>query len=178
MSKLDLNRINDMESGVLGKTTGSIALESSLEHKVVSMSLMDQAKRSIDILTYDLEPKIYDNREMYNRFRQFAIRNRHSHIRILIHDAKPVVQKGHILIDIIQRLTSSIEVKRLSIQDRQLTNGYLIADKTGYVIRPEITRFEGRVEFNNRYTARELSDEFESAWLHADPEPELRRLHL
>jgi len=179
MNKLDLERINGLESGVLGQTSGTIVLETSLEHKAASLALLDQASRSIDILSYDLEAKIYDNREMYNRIRKFAILNRHSHIRILIHDAKPIVQKGHILIELIQRLTSSIEIRRLSTQDKHhLSQGFMIADKTGYILRPEALRFEGHVEFNNRYTARELSSDFESAWQRAEFEPELRRLHL
>lgn len=175
---LDLSRINALETGIIGQHSGSIALETSLEHKAASLALMDQARRNLDILSYDLDPKIYNNREVYTRFRKFATLNRHSQIRVLIHDAKPMVLHGHMLIELIQRLTSSIEVRRLSTLDRNMSQGFLIADKTAYVLRPEVTRFDGHVDFNNRYVARELGNAFENAWQRAENEPELRRLYL
>ena len=178
MTNLDLERISALEAGILGETRGGIALETSLENKAASLSLMDQASRSIDILSYDLEPKIYNNREMYTRFRQFATRNRFSHIRILIHDAKPVVHNGHILIELIERLTSSIEIRRLCSQDRNISQGFMVADKTAYLLRQEATRFEAHIDFSDRAMAKELSETFDSAWHRADFEPELRRLHL
>lgn len=178
MNDLNLNRINALESGVLGENAGSIALESSMEHKVASLSLFDQAHKSIDIMSYDLEPKIYNNREMYQRVRRFATLNRHSHIRILVHQARPIVQQGHILVELIQKLTSSIEVRRLCEQDKNISQGFLIADNTAFILRPEVTRYEGKLDFNNRYIAKELGDVFATAWHRAEPEAELRRLHL
>jgi len=178
MNTLDLTRINQLEAGILGESAGTLSLETSLENKAASLSLMDQASRTIDILSYDLEPKIYNNREMYTRFRKFATLNRHSQIRILVHTARPIVQQGHLLIELIQRLTSSIEVRRLCSQDKNINQGFIIADKTGYLLRKEVTRFEANLDFNNRFISRELGDVFETAWQRAEFEPELRRLHL
>jgi len=178
MNDLNLNRLNALESGILGESRGSIGLETSMEHKAASLSLFDQARKTIDIMSNDLEPKIYNNREMYQRFRRFATLNSHSHIRILIHQARPIIQNGHMLVELIQKLTSSIEVKRLSDQDKNISQGFLIADSTGFLLRPEATRYEGKVDFNNRYIAKELGDIFDTAWQRAEPEAELRRLHL
>jgi len=178
MNNLDLNRINALESGILGQSAGAIALETSTDNKAASLSLLDQARKCIDIMSNDLEPKIYSNREMYQRFRRFATLNRHSQIRILIHQARPIVQQGHMLIELIQKLTSSIEVRRLCVQDKNISQGFLIADNTGFLLRPEVTRYEGKADFNNRFIAKELGDIFETAWQRAEPEAELRRLHL
>lgn len=178
MTNLNLDRIHALESRKLGQDAGSLALETSLDNKAASLSLLEQASKTIDILCYDMEAKIYNSREMYNRFRQFATLNRHSQIRILMHTAKPMVLQGHMLTDLIQRLTSSIFVRRLCALDQSMNQGFLIADKTGYILRPEATRYEGYMDYDNRYVARELSDIFDAAWHRAETEPELRRLHI
>ena len=48
---------------ILGETTGDIQISTAEEYKTISLSLAQQAKKSIDIFTQDLESDIYNNKE-------------------------------------------------------------------------------------------------------------------
>ena len=162
----------------LGLDQEPLHLETSQEHYDASLSLIRQANQRIDILSYELEPKIYNHRPIYDALRTFATKDRRTHVRILVHHTRPILSRGHVLIDLAQRLTSFFEIKQLCAEDNRLTQGFLLADQTGYTLRPEALRFEGRADFNDRFTCRELQSDFDTAWHRATTDSQLRILHI
>lgn len=162
----------------LGTDAKRFVLETSQQHVEASLALIGQARHSIDILAYALEAKIYHHRSIYDALRRFVCADKRNQVRILLHNSRNLVLRGHILLDLAERLSSFVSIKILSDSDRALTHGFLMADQTGYVLRTEALRYEGHADFNDRFQCRELIATYNAAWQRANSDPELRRLYI
>ena len=112
------------------------------------------------------------------RLGKLAVRHRNSRIMILLRDPAPAVLKGHRLVDLSQRFSSYVEVRRVGLDHQELSEEFMIADDRGLIFRSFSDRFEGTVSFNDRERLPETLGLFKEAWDMAKPETEFRRLHL
>jgi len=162
----------------IGKTSGTVHFRSSDQHREATIRLIEQATRSIKIHSYDLEPKIYNNRRLVSALRTFVASSRHNTVEILIHDSKNLVLHGHQLVEMARQFSSFVKIKKAPKDAGKISQTYIIADGTGVVQQFESKRFEGSTNFNDRSLCKELSADFSSTWLHSDADPALRRLHI
>ncbi|MFV2056622.1 MAG: hypothetical protein ACC707_09150 [Thiohalomonadales bacterium] len=162
----------------IGKTSEIVNFRSSDQHREATIRLIEQATRSIKIHSYDLEPKIYNNRRLVSALRTFVASDRHNTVEILIHDSKNLVLHGHQLVEMARQFSSFVKIKKAPRDAGIMSQTYIIADDTGVVQQYESKRFEGSANFNDRSLCKKLSANFSSTWLHADTAPELRQLHL
>ena len=95
----------------LGETNAEIKLSHVEESKNAALSLAEQARYGINIFCQDMSHAIYDNDEFEKHIFNLASRHPSAQIRILVQDSSIAVKKGHCLIRIAQKLTSSILIK-------------------------------------------------------------------
>lgn len=148
------------------------------EHREIALAMAEQARRSLCILTHDLEHAVYNTADLAEAVRALVTRSRHCSVRILVQDAAAVIHRTHRLVDLSQRLSSSIHIRRPHEEHRRIGRTFLVADGTGYLRRTQPHRYEGRAHFNDPAEARELSRLFEVLWERSAPDPELQRLYL
>lgn len=163
---------------ILGETDEEIALETSDQNRAVSIKMIDKCRRYLNIISRDLDPCIFDTREMSDAIKKLALRSRSCRIRILILQPESLKSRGHRLLDLSERLSSFIEIKKPSKQHSDYNRSLLLVDNCGYIRRPHSDRFEGQANFNDRKTVSELQEEFKILWEHGVQDPNFRRLSL
>lgn len=148
------------------------------DNRAAAVDVAALAKRELALLTPDLEPLIYDEEPFLAAVRALATRSRSSRIRIACLDSGPSVRAGHRLIDLAQRFSSYIEVRRASRDHAGLTDTFLVADESAFLYRPLYTRYEGFADLDAPVEARQHLKTFADLWEQAEPDPEFRRLGI
>jgi hypothetical protein len=151
---------------ILGEHDDIIHLESMQDNRDIALSMAQQARRSLHIFTQDLDAPIFDTPSFT------------SFVRIIVKDTKYAILHGHRIIELARRLSSHIHIRKASIEYKEYSAAYLIADETAYLRRSNGYRYEGIACFNARNDCRHLLEFFNTAWEKAAPDPELRRLHI
>jgi hypothetical protein len=140
--------------------------------------MVSQANRSLDLLTADLEPALYDQPAFLEACKRLALKSKIARIRILLQDNSLVRQQGHRLIELIQRLPSSIELRKPDRAFREHPENFLLVDDCGYLHRRLLGRYQVTACCNDRLQVSRFEDLFTQAWEAGEPDRELARLHL
>ena len=155
-----------------------ITLSSRDEVKVINIALTQQSTKKIDIISRSFDSFIYDNTDFIEAVRQLSIASKFTKVRILLKDSDPMVKNGHRIIDLIQQLTSSIEVRQISEEYKSSNEAYSLFDERGLIYLKHADRYDGIANFNRPRLAAELTAYFNEVWERSVPDPNLRRLHL
>jgi len=172
---------SDMEksdTNTPGEADEEITLTTSDENLAVTLQMINGCRRYLNIISRDLDPCIYDNREMLDAIKKLVLRSRLSKVRIIILQPETLYSRGHRLINLSERLSSFIQIKIPGKEDRNFNQAFFITDNSGYIHRPYSDRFEGQSNYNDRKTASNLLNQFELLWERAKPDPNFKRLSL
>lgn len=168
----------DPEQFILGTTDLELAIHSIHEARDAVLLMTNQALRYINIFSDDLDAPLYDHDLFVTAVARVARESRRAMIKILVKDPNAAVTKGHRLIDLCQRLTSYIQVKRTAAEFASQSDNFFLADHTGLLHRQHRERYAGSVNFNAGVRAAHYLNLFDEIWKHSEPEPEFRRLHI
>ncbi len=160
------------------KGENDISLGSRDEVKVINIAMAQQTSRTIDIISRHLDPAIFDTPDFIDAIKKLSISSKFTKIRILIKDSDPMTKNGHRLTDLIQQLTSSIEVRKISEEYKSYGEAFTLFDGKAVIYLRHSDRYEGLANFNRPRLALELSNFFNEVWEHSAPDANLRRLHL
>lgn len=155
-----------------------IYIDSSEENLRLSLELVEQAARSVDIYTQDLNPRIYDTVEFSIALRDFVVHNQRASVRILVAEPNRMIKNGHRIIELSRRLTSSLELRQVPRDYHSDPQTFLLADGRGVIQRKDDSRFEAVANYNNPSLGRELQGYFNTVWEHSTLIADLRRLHI
>lgn len=163
---------------LLGITHGDIALRTIDQNRATALALAQQATHYIQIATRDMDALLYDNEPFIEALTALARRHAKSHVHVLVWDSMAAVKQGHRLINLAQRLSSYVQIRKPSDEHAKYTEAFLVADGVGYMSRNLAERYEGIASFNAPLQARNLSQLFATMWEKASPDTQLRRLHI
>ena len=169
---------SDNKNYKFNKDENDISLSSRDEVKIINIAMAQQTSRTIDIISRYLDPAIFDTPDFIDAIKNLSISSKFTKIRILIKDSDPMTKNGHRLIDLIQQLTSSIEVRKISEEYKSYGEAFTLFDGKGVIYLRHSDRYEGLANFNRPRLATELSNFFNEVWEHSAPDANLRRLHL
>lgn len=155
-----------------------ISLSSRDEVKVMNIALTQKCSRSIDIISKNLDPSIFDTVEFIEAVKQLSISSKFTRIRILIKDSDPMTKKGHRIIELLQQLTSSIEVRIISEEYKTYHEAFSLYDGKGVIYLRYADRYEGFANFDRPRLASELLNFFNEVWERSTPDSNLRRLYI
>ena len=162
----------------LGLSDIEIDLLSRTETRHATELMVGQAQASLDIFSRDLDPLLYDGETFIDLLSRLCLRNRHARIRFLVQDPTTPVKRGHRLIELGRKLSSSIEFRQPHQDYRHFNEAYLIADQCGLIHRSLADRFEGTANFYDPVNAQRKLDFFTEVWERSESHPEFRRLYL
>jgi len=140
--------------------------------------MLEQTQDTLEIFSRDLDPELYDRQSSLDAISRLCLRNRKARIRLLVQEPQVPVQRGHRLIELARRLSSSIEIRQPHPDYRHYNEAFLVADQCGLVHRGLADRFEGMCNFYNPVEARRKLDFFTEVWERSEEQTEFRRLHL
>lgn len=156
-----------------------IAIDSLVQASGIALQLVAQARRKLWIYTRDLDPKLYGTPEMLDALKRFAIESRGGALRILLHDAGAPLRDQHPLLPLVQRLSSSMQIRVPEAEpDLQYPCAFLVNDRGGYLLRPIGSRYEGSADLHAPGRQRQLREYFDQVWERSIPSPELRPVHI
>ncbi len=170
--------MHSIDDAVLGESSGKMHLDGVIECRKAAFNLATQAKRSIHIFSYDLDPQIYNHADFLEAIRNLAIRSEHSQVKVLLQNNEKVQREGHRLIQLWRRLTSKIEIRQPGPDHVDHIENFLLVDATGYLHRSLHTNYAATVDFNSRFETRQLGIFFNEVWEQSEPASELRDLHI
>lgn len=159
-------------------TARRLSTERAPELVEATRDLLAGARREICIYTRDLEPAIYEDPEVLEAVRKVAVSGRGASVRILLQDPARVVREGHRLVDLAHRLSSVVQIRRPSEEDRNYPGAYALTDSGGYLYRTFGDRFDAEGDLCYPPRRDELKRLFDEVWERAESPPELRRLGL
>jgi hypothetical protein len=162
----------------LGETPGIIPIADSREAGQASLALARQARRTVEIVSRHLDPRLYDTADFVAALQRFCLGSRRARVRVLVQDVNPILRDGHRLVALAQRLPTFFQVRVPAPEHRGFNEAFLVADGTGYLHRRLADRFEGTASFRDPLAARGLLRRFEPLWESAAPDPSLRELKV
>lgn len=164
----------------LGETRAEIRLSNAEENRNAALSLASQARYYINIFTQDMDDAIYNNDEFENHVFSLATRHPGSQIRILVQDSSAAIRKGHCLLRMAQKLTSSVFIKNPPLTHKNDKSAFMTVDGVGllYRVRADNYNYEASVNFMSPQRVKKLEEFFTEAWEHGTPDLQARRLFV
>jgi predicted GNAT family N-acyltransferase len=162
----------------LGKTNELYHLHTLEDHQAHATSMVRQAKHYLCIFTHNLDPQIFDTPPFIDATKKLAIRSRFSRIRILLQDNTLVMQQGHRLVELAQRLSTAIEVRIPGEEYRDHAENFMLIDEVGYIHRKQAENLLGTACYNDNHRVNRMQTIFDEAWEFGTPDRELAWLHL
>lgn len=145
----------------------------------VTRQLMESARHSMCVLVRELHPMLLNDTACLVELRRLAISGRGASIRILAQDLTRALQEGSRVLELAQRLSSVIELRR-PVEDDDLAyrSAFMCVDTGGYLFRPQENEMAamGSTWAPGRHA--ELMRLFEEIWARSESWPELRALGI
>ncbi|MEM7304620.1 MAG: hypothetical protein AAF372_03740 [Pseudomonadota bacterium] len=159
---------------MLGVTEGEVLLETRAMNIAAIHKFATSAVNYLKIISRTLDHQVYDQLNIIDALSEFARRNRHSCVEILVYDCTEIVRSGHRLIHLAEKMSSKINIRKLPAHMSQFNESLVIADNNGYIHNPQSDRYEGIASFNDPTRCTELNKIFSDMWNHGEVEPYLR----
>lgn len=142
-------------------------------------ALLRSARHRVDILSPTLDPLLYDTKDCVDALRSLITSaGRHAQVRILVADAGALVGRGHRLLELSRKLSTFMEIRRLSEEDRQEDIAMLLVDGESYLYWGPGNGYMGNGQWHSHGNCRRPAQRFQDAWDRSVADPALRRLHL
>ncbi|HET9818171.1 MAG TPA: GNAT family N-acetyltransferase [Rhodanobacteraceae bacterium] len=145
----------------------------------VTKTLLQGARHSMCVLVRELHPLLLNDTACLVELRRLAISGRGSSIRVLAQDLSRALNEGTRLLELAQRLSSVIEIRRpVEPADQNFPSAFMCVDTQGYLFRP--VEYEMAATGSTYAPGRhaELMRIFEDIWNRSEPWPELRTLGI
>jgi hypothetical protein len=153
-------------------------LDGVTDFRTYSEQLITQSRRSIAILTRDLDALVYGTPECVQHLSDFVRSSRNAQVQILIKVTKPPIESGHLLVKLAQRLSSKILVRKMTTEPNNKEMGFMLGDTDKLLYKNDDGLHRG---FYNSAAASEiksLREEFNYLWQYGELEPEFQLFHI
>lgn len=170
--------MTDFKKLVLGEYEQDVELLTSQDNADATHALISQARRSIDIYTHEMDPKVYNQSLCIDALKSFVLNNTSARIRILIRNPDRTIKAGHRLISLARHLSSYIAIRVIHEDYTSLPDAFLIVDQRGILHLMEGDRYDGVCNFNDPRQAVELSHRFTEVWNHSTEIADFRHIYI
>jgi hypothetical protein len=140
--------------------------------------LCQNARRRIQILSESLDPVIYDSPLIAEAITRLVRTYRQAQVQILVSDIEPILERGHQLLRLAQRLPSSVELRKASAEAESQGQHFMLCDASEALYQVPASDYRGHVRRQAAPEVKRLRELFQRDWHHATLDPRLRRLHL
>lgn len=167
---------NFFKNFILGVTNECVQIDTRQYNYDAIHKLVASAQHQIAIISRHLDPRIFNNEEFMQATLMLARRARYSNIRILVHDPSQIIKNGHRVLELSQRISSKIEIRKISQNFSQFNQSFLVADNIAYIHNLKSDLYDAEVNFNDKEKSKELMETFKNIWEQSSQDAALRRL--
>jgi len=168
--------MQDIEDYRLGEKNKVLQLENRAENILVANHMANQCQRTLNIISRELDPLVFDTEEFADAVKYLALRHRHAKIQIIVFEPDTIIKRGHRLLYILGKLSSFIEIRKAHYLFDKYNECMMVADATGYIHRDNGERFEGTANFKDLRHSKNLLTQFVEMWEQATPDPNFRQM--
>ncbi len=140
--------------------------------------LAGSAVRCLYILSPCLDRAVFDQRELARSVLALTRGGRETEVRILVADPRPLVERGHQLLELARKLPSKISIRVLAEHPQWKGQTLVLRDRDGSLLAPAEAGKVGIYSPDSRADALARIDWFNELWQHSEECTELRRLQL
>jgi hypothetical protein len=159
-------------------TNDPTTFDSREQYLALASDLIRTAKRQCCFFAPTLDVVLLDNASVIESLSSPARSSEKARIRLLIHDSQPSVARGHRLLSLAQKLSSSIAIHKTAAQHREANQLFLIVDDRAHLYCPHHSLYQGRKNDNDAAETRQLQQVFDTMWEQSSIDSSLRRLHI
>lgn len=142
------------------------------------LELVKRSRRTLEILSQNLDPAVYGNEEFIAAVSAFARSSRYAQVFLLVKNTKLVATSGHPLAKLHQRLPTKILLRRLTQEPVKKEIGYLMGDTKYLTFKNDDEHFKGFCNWDAAVECKSLKEEFDRLWQTGESEPDLQLLHI
>jgi len=153
-------------------------LSSKDETRKAAVAIATAAKRSLAILTPDLEPGIYDHEEFLDVAKRLVLSKRYAKIRVIVTDPSRAIRNGNRFVGVARRLNTYIDLRNAHQDYRGHREALLIADDNALLYRVDAARWEGIADSYDPAVTRRYLDLFDSIWNVSEQGQEFREVRV
>jgi hypothetical protein len=102
--------------------------------------------------------------------------SRQTQIRILVSDTRKLVGRGHRLLELARRLSTSIHIRKLEEHPDWNGETIVIRDRDGVLYKPGGSDHDGFYEPDSRASTQGHLELFDELWRYSVEDPDLRNL--
>lgn len=153
-------------------------LDGATDFRVHSEQLVAQSRRSIAILTRDLDALVYATPEFVQHISDFVRSTRNAQVQILIKNTKPAIESGHTLVRLAQRLSSKILVRKMTVEPNNKDMGFMLGDTDKLLYKNDDAVHRGFFNSAAASEIKSLREEFNYLWQYGELEPEFQLLQI
>lgn len=139
------------------------------------ITLCDDIKTRIDILSSHLPSDVFDDEDLIKHISQHLRNNRMAHARILMSDSSKLLRQRHVFLELIRKLPSKIQVRKLNKDDTPLQHGFILIDTSKHLHQPNLKMHKGTMSIRCKDTVRKLNDEFLMLWGRSRPDENFKQ---
>lgn len=144
----------------------------------LAVELCNEARRTIRILSPDLDHQVFDSEALCDNISALARRSRYSDVRILVKDTRSLVQRGHRLLELSRRIPSLVHIQVLADHPEMNDDTMVIRDMDGLLFKPGDSEHQGIFEPDSKARTQSYIERFDELWERSASDPQLRRLGL
>ena len=144
----------------------------------LAVELCNDARRTIRILSPDLDHQVFDSEALCEKISALARRSRYSDVRILVKDTRAIVQRGHRLLELSRRIPSLVHIQVLAEHPEMNDDTMVIRDMDGLLFKPGDSEHQEIVETDSKARTQSYIERFDELWERSAPDTQLRRLGL
>jgi len=141
-----------------------------------AVALCKSASRYICILSPQLDHAAFDSGDLVDALSELARRSRQTQVRILISDSRPIVTRGHQLLQLARRLPSTVHLRKLPEHPEWNGETVVIRDRDGVLYKPGGSDHDAFYEPDSRASTLKHLELFDELWRFSEEDTELRSL--
>ncbi|MFT5134891.1 MAG: hypothetical protein ACI9SC_003373, partial [Gammaproteobacteria bacterium] len=111
----------------LGINDDEVRISTSEEHLRSATLMAQQSRRSICIISRELDPHVYNLPDFVEAVKKTLLANRRANVRIIVFEGQTIARRGHLLLNLADKLPSYIEFRKPGIEYNSFNESVFIA---------------------------------------------------
>lgn len=153
-------------------------LEGPTDFQQHTLKMAENARRTIAIFSHNLDIPVYDNDVFSLAISALARSSRYAQIQLLVKHTDSLIERGHRLARLSQRLSSKIRLRKLTLEPSNSEMEFILCDTTALVYKNNAQEYRGFADSHAAVETKRLRGIFDYLWQYAEPEPRLQLLHI
>lgn len=162
----------------ISDTSDNLLLNNLEDFQQQTLTLVGETRRHLAILSRSLDAPLYDSEEFAAAVSRLARSSRYAQVQILVKETDTIIERGHRLARLSQRLSSKVALRKLTLEPTNADMAFMLCDSSALLYKNDDLIYRGFVDKKAAAEVKRLREIFDYLWQYAEAEPRLQQLHL